>query len=229
MNKRLALSFFLAAALIFVTVPAYADGISEDPWTGDPDPYACNAFDDCYWTVTVCIEGVTYEVGIYYNPAGATPEQIAADAIAWSGIELTYGGCSAEMPQMPLVVPDLWAYVNPDYVAPEGVNSVSQYDVCFILSDNGQPSVERRVANCDYLWPSGPRPGWTEGAILLTHGPVYYDGTDWGWWTGDPVVSQFTYTGMVPRLPLYGSPGLFTVWCEYTQSWTEELPPWCLP
>jgi len=223
MKKKLAVILIvLLAAFAFATV-AFADNV----WTGDPDPYACNIYMDCSWTIDVCIHGVTYEVGIYYDPATKTDEFMEKDALSWSGTELTIGVCPYAHGNM--VIPDMYALVNPDYEAPEGVIGVSQYDVCFIISDNGAPSVERQIANCDYKWPGGSRPGWTEGASFLTHGPVYYDGTDWGWWTGDTRVSNFTYSGNVPRLPLYGNPGLFSVWCEYTQQWTEELPGFCKP
>lgn len=195
-------------------------GVSASIWTEGDERWDWTEEGDSI-TFEELIPGATY----YYFLGWWTEDW---ENWGWTNGEFTVPEeCTA--PPLTLVIPDLYAYVNPGYVAPEGVAGVSPYDVCFILSDNGEPSVERRTANCDYLWPSGPRPGWTEGAYLLVHGPVYYDGTDWGYWTGDFAVSQFTYTGAVPRLPLYGSPGLFTVWCEYKLESTGELPGWCLP
>jgi hypothetical protein len=63
------------------------------PWTGDPDPYACNPNLDCWWTIDVCIDGKTYKVGIYYDPTLATEQELIDDALFWSGIELTIGKC----------------------------------------------------------------------------------------------------------------------------------------
>lgn len=165
-----------------------------------------------------------------------------ADSLVWflgDGIRLVIAPeQSCEDPHGPVVVPMMYTYVNPTYTAPDGVEvlGVTPFDMCFILSDNGLPSTESRVRNCDNRWPSGPRPGWSDTMTLLTQGEVRYDGTNWGWYRGDWAIEHFSYqgydpAGYNPRLPLYGegTKGLFSVWCEYTAGYTGELPGTCLP
>lgn len=88
---------FMSVMIMFV-VAAFASASTAEaanggPWYGDPDPYACNDYDDCYWMVTVCIGGVTHEVGYYLDPATRTDEEMEEDALFWSGTVLTIGKC----------------------------------------------------------------------------------------------------------------------------------------
>src|SRR3972149_4990133 len=81
-------TIFVLLALVVFPVSAFADNGEDGPWyppyEGYPDPYECTEFDDCDWTVLVCIEGVTYEVGIYFDPEEATAED-------WEELEEIYG------------------------------------------------------------------------------------------------------------------------------------------
>lgn len=80
----LVLTGFIFTSTVEAAAPA--------PWTGDPDPYECNFWLDCYWTVKVCIAGQTYKVGIYYDPATATNTFMEDDALFY-GTKLTIGKC----------------------------------------------------------------------------------------------------------------------------------------
>jgi hypothetical protein len=184
-------SIGIATALLFATLITTSAFASEErpPWYGEPDPFACNQFQDCWWTLPVCIEGATYEVGIYFDPALATPEQIAAAAMQWSGTELTAGACQA--PPVEPVVRNLWAYVNP--AATEGARNI-----CYILSltQPTQSEESNDVQRLCFL----DLPDWYNGAVVLTHGDVYENGTDWGFWEGDAAAAAFSGA---PRLPLH--------------------------
>lgn len=95
-KTREGIAFMSVMIMLFVAAFASAstaEANGSSPWTGDPDPYACNIYDDCLWTVTVCIGEVTHEVGIYYDPATETEEFMVEDALDWSGIKLTIGKC----------------------------------------------------------------------------------------------------------------------------------------
>jgi len=215
--KKTFLPLFIVILLTASFTTAFAQ--EREPWVGDPDPYACNDFQDCFWIITVCIEGNTYQVGIYYDPSEATKEQMIADAMYWSETELTIGTCPH---RMSLIFDGLYAYRNPGYA--EGMHP---RDVCFIISTEGPPSVERKTANCDNKWPGGPRPGWTEGSELFAWGAVYYDGSDWGYWEGDMTVQEFSPN--VKRLPLYspgGGDSLFSVFCHYRSEIGQPVG-WC--
>ena len=104
--KRLAIAgtlALLATMLITASAFAFEGDDREEPWTGEPDPFACNQFQDCWWTLEVCIDGVTYEVGIYYDPVGVDPEKIAEDALYWTETVLTAGACPPGEPYFPCV------------------------------------------------------------------------------------------------------------------------------
>ena len=90
MKKILVLTLSAVLVLSFLVVsPAAATTY----WTGDPDPMACNVYHDCHWVTPVCIEGNTYSIGIYHEPAGVTAEQIEANALHWTETVLTAGAC----------------------------------------------------------------------------------------------------------------------------------------
>ncbi len=216
MRKKVFGILVTVVLLAAVIVPAFAS--ETEPWTGEPDPYACNSYQDCFWTVVVCIEGATYEVGIYYDPTTQTAEYMEEDALNWSDIVLTMGTC--EPRGMNLIFDGLWAYKNDTW-------EESPNDVCYVISSKGLPSVERKTAICDNYWPGGPRPGWSENAVELTSGRVYYDGTDWGWWEGDFATEN--YSPNAKRLPLYdtdGGPSLFNKFCAHKAKIGEPVG-WC--
>lgn len=90
MKKLLVLTLSAVLVLSFLVVsPAAATTY----WTGDPDPMACNVYHDCHWVTPVCIGGNTFDVGIWYDPVGATDEQIEASALSY-GTVLTAGACA---------------------------------------------------------------------------------------------------------------------------------------
>jgi hypothetical protein len=93
MTKKTRIGMAIVFALLvsaFVGSAAFAGG----PWTGDPDPYACNVWGDCEDMVKVCIANKNHAVGIYYDPASQTNEFMVADAVNWSGIALKMGECT---------------------------------------------------------------------------------------------------------------------------------------
>ena len=99
MSKKTRIGIAFLSVLLILFIAAFASASTAEaggspPWTGDPDPYDCNGFQDCYWTMIVCIDGVTHEVGIYYDPALKTNEFMEADALVWSAnTVLTVGIC----------------------------------------------------------------------------------------------------------------------------------------
>jgi len=214
MSKKTLLLLGIVILLAIPLTTAFAD--EHEPWTGDPDPYDCNVYEDCYWMVTVCIEGKTYNVGIYYDPAEATAEEMEEDALGY-GTELTIGACA---PTKGLIFDGLYAYGN----------EAEEYadETCYIISTRGEPSVDRRIAVCEagYNWPDdADRPGWVETSYLLNPNAtaVYDDGSAWGWWEGDMIAGSL-------RLPLRHMEGywsyLFKEFCHYTAE-IGEPKGWC--
>ena len=97
MNKNHRLGFIYLSVLIMLFLAAFvsastAEAAAPGPWTGDPDPYECNFFLDCFWTVTVCIDGITHKVGIFYDPATASNKVMEDHALMY-GTKLTIGKC----------------------------------------------------------------------------------------------------------------------------------------
>ncbi len=216
MNRWKIVSLLTIAALLITAVPAFAVEEVREPWTGDPDPYACNTFQDCYWTIPVCIEGVTYEVGIYYDPATQTAEFMEEDALNWSDIVLTFGACPVAKASP--IFDGLWAYGN---TAEDFAD-----EICYIISARGEPSVDSRIRVCENggNWPDDvDRPGWVETSYLKANGGVFDDGTPWGYWEGDAVAGSL-------RLPLRHMDGywsyLFKEFCHYTAK-IGEPKGWC--
>lgn len=158
------------------------------PWTGEPDPYACNRFGDCRWTLPVCIDGTTYVVGIYYDPTGVNPEKIAADALYWTGTVLTAGACKGSG------MIDLGNMVR--------VENTAKYpgQPCFVIAPRGtDPGVESMTRTCE------SKDSWLDGkaregfigfdaktgkmeAKITARGEVFFISWDntWGLWVGDP-------------------------------------------
>ncbi len=93
-NRRIIYVSILAALLLAAfSAPSSATAAVPASWTGDPDPYWCNFYLDCFWTIKVCINGVIHEVGIYYDPDTATNAEMEADAARY-GTVLTVGRCT---------------------------------------------------------------------------------------------------------------------------------------
>jgi hypothetical protein len=158
MKKGLLVLGLLVVALA-VPVAASANG----PWYGDPDPFQCAEFDDCFWTTLVCQEGVTYEVGVYFDPAEASAEQIAeATEVYLTPNGFTWGACpvaDVHNNQYWLVdiynpVPDIWL------------------DYCFAIMPQGYVPTDD--------WRGQPNHcGWTGGEVV-------YKGWVWLDAAGDP-------------------------------------------
>jgi len=101
--KRLPIVLLAVLSLALIAAaPMAAQNVVREPCTGEPDPFACNQYGDCYWILEVCIDGATYEVGIFYDPATKTPEEIAADALQY-GTVLTVGACEPYVPYFPCI------------------------------------------------------------------------------------------------------------------------------
>jgi len=97
------LYLIVVVVMVFAIVPSVGAATEVPPppaaWHGTPDPYDCNKFGDCHFVIQVCIAGVTYTVGIYFDPALQTPEYIAHDALQWTDqTVLTYGSCPVAEP-----------------------------------------------------------------------------------------------------------------------------------
>ena len=204
MKKGLFVLVLVAVALA-VPVAAFAN----DLWYGDPDPFECAEFDDCYWTTLVCKDGVTYEVGVYFDPAEATSDDIAAATEYYlTPRGFTWGACQKAEP----VITGLWAYVNRGAEPEDGGRNI-----CYILSLT-QPTQSEADNDVKRLCFTTEHPNWWDGAEVLTHGDVYENGTDWGDWGGDAVANAFNPNAK--RLPLHAPAGekdLFDV---------VEIAPW---
>ena len=128
--------FFIGAQLLLVFSPPFLTSASASeastvgPWYGVPDPYDCNGFSDCFWMVTVCIDGKTYDVGIYYDPETQTKAYMEQDALDWSGIVLTMGGCSSGR----------WVHTY-----------VGRTWTCNLISEAGDDKLAPRFSNIDYV------------------------------------------------------------------------------
>jgi hypothetical protein len=92
MKKLLVLVLSAILVLSFVVVPR-ASATAPSYWTGDPDPMKCDFYHDCQWVIPVCIDGTTYQIGLYFDPAFAAPGQIEAMALSWTNTVLTAGVC----------------------------------------------------------------------------------------------------------------------------------------
>lgn len=223
MIKKTFWSLLIVAAVAAMPLAAFASAPQSSSqfalaWTGTPDPYDCNIYGDCYWTIDVCIGGTTYTVGFYEDPSGWTDKELEENALGWSDhTVLTVGACVVQS-GMHLIFNGLWAYDNTD----------PQYagEVCYIISTEGRPGVERGVATCEAgnHWPDGKdRPGWFSTSHLLAHGAVYDNGTAWGYWEGDMVAGSL-------RLPLRQMDGywsyLFKEYCHYASA-IGDAKGWC--
>ncbi|MBU0572719.1 hypothetical protein KKH23_02745 [Patescibacteria group bacterium] len=143
MKRWKIVSLLAVFALLITAVPVFAMAENGAPWTGDPDPYACNVYQDCFYTVTVCIDGTTYEVGIYYDPATQTAAYMEADALGWSDIVLTIGACPYVCEVRPLYrMVTLVDNDAPDWYLYDGR--------CYIImhEDGTVPSVDRQAEVC---------------------------------------------------------------------------------
>jgi hypothetical protein len=122
MKKRLVLVLSTVLVLSFMLVgPAAA--VAPSYWTGTPDPMACNQWHDCHWVVPVCIAGVTYDIGLYFDPALNTDAYIESQALYWSGTVLTAGVC----PWVGYSVPHVILYKGPELVNTFGVIVSTKY------------------------------------------------------------------------------------------------------
>lgn len=106
---------------------------------------------------------------------------------------------------MPLKVKNLYAFYNP---------GDANRDVCFILS-SGLPTRDdiQRLCFTEYL------PDWYQGAVELTHGNVFDNGTNWGYYEGDATVSA--YSG-AKRLPLFSADKNDLYHLAKRVSWTQN-------
>lgn len=91
------------------------------------------------------------------------------------------------------VVRNLWAYVNP-------AAEVGASNICYLLSLT-QPTQSEESNDVQRLCFTEAAPDWWQGAILLTHGDVFENGTDWGFWEGDAATNAFSPNAR--RLPLH--------------------------
>lgn len=210
MGKMKLAALFAIAALLIVAFPAAADnGNGEDPWLppeGYPDPYECADFNDCFWTVLVCIDGVTYEVGIYFDPKEATAED-------WEELEEIYGllpgACAGPSEDKP-VIPMMWLLTR---------GAPGDWPPCILISET-PPSRERQMALCfsnQAVWePLGYYdPNWVADNAPCA-GPVSKSSDHRGSWVCDGVMH--TYHGA--RLPLFsedGGGGKGTLYAVYGQ------------
>ncbi len=187
MKTRLLVSVGIAIVLLSVmSVSAFA---AEGPWTGEPDPFGCNFVFNifrsngpnihwwgCYYTVTVCIEGVTHEVGFWSDPSDFDERGFGKYE---SHFNLTFGACPEK--GYPVGVPTMRLYTG---------SFTAGFHTCSIVSDD-PVSAERLRAICGSLPDDINQP---------CAGPVYRDGTKFGLWECDWILQSYGET----RLPLYG-------------------------
>ncbi len=139
------------------------------PWYGDPDPFACNVYDDCMWTTPVCINNGNYTVGIYADPAGMADNQIESLALFWTDTILTAGACPESTPLINM------------YVYYSEVPFFGETNTITIISAMGIPSEERVK-----YWAGGAFPeGFDYQKGPACTGVLYDNGTDKGYFTCD--------------------------------------------
>ena len=178
--------------------PAAENGEDDEiwlpPYEGYPDPFACAEFTDCEQTMPVCIEGVTWVVGIFFDPEELTPEEIADLALEYSETVLTAGACS-QQPSEPVV--GLAAVMNESHAAyPDSV--------CFIGYRAHQPAPsDARILERTAVWCTGQfGADWVEGASVIHKSVVFSN----DYWEGDALLAEHSF---VERLPLWGEGGLY--------------------
>jgi hypothetical protein len=93
-NLQRTTALLILLALFLITIFGSSSPVkAARSWTGDPDPYACGTFGNCYWTLNVCINQTTHLVGISTDPDQKTDAQLMEIALNWSNTELTVGKC----------------------------------------------------------------------------------------------------------------------------------------
>ena len=128
------------------------------------------------WFYTTCGNGY------WFNTAEGNEGDITGDFVACPEPE------AAPKP----VVTGLWAYVNPGA-------EVGARNICYILSLT-RPTQSEADNDVKRLCFTEVAPDWWQGAALMTHGDVFENGTDWGYWEGDAKASAFSGA---KRLPLH--------------------------
>ena len=134
-NIRKNIFFLSAIILLCFTSLTSAGTANAEPssWTGDPDPYDCNTWEDCYWTMIVCIDGVAHEVGYYFEPATRTDAEKEQEALDWTGTELTVGKCAFR------------------YTGRWNHTYAGKTWTCNLVSEAGEDKHAPRFSNLDYV------------------------------------------------------------------------------
>jgi hypothetical protein len=101
--------------------------------------------------------------------------------------------CAA--PANPVVL-NLWGYINPG-----ATDEAARGNICYILSLT-QPTQSEENNDVRRLCFTESSPDWWQGAVLLAHGAVYDDGSDFGLWQGDAAAQAFS---SAKRLPLHAT------------------------
>lgn len=138
-NKWTFLTLLILSVLVVLALSAF---VEMESWTGDPDPYACNQFHDCFWTTTVCIDGETYLVGIYEDLVGADDALLEEMAMYWTETELTAGAC----PVAKRAYFKMWLLTG-RYVNRKEPGVGYAGDACMLISES-IPSAERQMKKC---------------------------------------------------------------------------------
>lgn len=134
------------------------------------------------WSFVSCGNGTwvdNEETEAIYNSEGPNP--VMGDVVG----ERVACETSTQEP----VVKNLWAYVNPG-----ATDEAARGNICYILSQtqpiqNVELDKENAVRRLCYTTDS---PDWWQGAVLLTHGDVFENGTDFGFWEGDAAARAFS-------------------------------------
>lgn len=136
MSSKTRKTIIFLSAIILLCITALTSTTTASAiraWTGEPDPYDCNIYGDCYYTMNVCINENTHEVGYYLDPATRTNEEMEDDSIAWSGTELTIGKCEFNYTGR-------WIHTY-----------VGQTWTCNLVSEAGEDKHDSRFSNKEYV------------------------------------------------------------------------------